>query len=97
MLSSTELLENCIFLDLIRNSFISPSETRVELLCRKSRTVIYAYRMETIRKVYSLVSNIKLSRDETEHNILLSHVPEKGEQMVRYYAYYSKLSRGKLK
>lgn len=53
--------------------------------------------METIRKVYCLVSNIKLSRDETEHNILLSHVLEKGEQMVRYYAYYSKLSRGKLK
>ena len=26
-----------------------------------------------------------------------SHVPDKGEQMVRYYGYYSNVSRGKRK
>ena len=28
---------------------------------------------------------------------MCSHVPNKGEQMVRYYAYYSNVSRGKRK
>jgi hypothetical protein len=28
---------------------------------------------------------------------LCSHVPNKGEQMVRYYGYYSNVSRGKRK
>jgi hypothetical protein len=28
---------------------------------------------------------------------MCSHVPKKGEQMVRYYGYYSKVSRGKRK
>ncbi len=28
---------------------------------------------------------------------MCSHVPNKGEQMVRYYGYYSNVSRGKLK
>ena len=26
---------------------------------------------------------------------MCSHVPDKGEQMVRYYGYYSNISRGK--
>jgi hypothetical protein len=26
---------------------------------------------------------------------MCSHVPDKGEQMVRYYGYYSNVSRGK--
>jgi hypothetical protein len=30
-------------------------------------------------------------------NSLSSHVPDKGEQMVRYYGYYSNVSRGKRK
>ena len=28
---------------------------------------------------------------------MCAHVPEKGEQMVRYYDYYSSVSRGKRK
>lgn len=28
---------------------------------------------------------------------MCSHVPNKGEQMVRYYGYYSNVSRGKRK
>ena len=46
------------------------------------------------------------SKDGTEEKVfdalewlaaMCSHVPNKGEQMVRYYGYYSNVSRGKRK
>jgi hypothetical protein len=46
----------------------------------------------------SRASNNEKSFDALEWlAVICSHVPNKGEQMVRYYGYYNNLSRGKRK
>jgi hypothetical protein len=59
---------------------------------RDTKTVLYRSKMNPVSKrnfaIFPVLDWIA---------ILTAHVPNKGEQLVRYYGYYSNLSRGKRK
>jgi hypothetical protein len=57
----------------------------------------FSYLPDESRVMYrSKAGNNEKSFDALEWlAVRCSHVPNKGEQMVRYYGYYSNLSRGK--
>jgi len=55
---------------------------------QEERNVIYQSKDGKDEKVFDALECIAA---------MCSHVPNKGEQMARYYGYYSNVSRGKLK
>ena len=55
----------------------------------KSCTVIYRSKLHaTLKRNYQLMPALKWLR------LLLNHIPDKYEHLVRYYGYYSNRSRG---
>jgi hypothetical protein len=67
---------------IIRASF---SQERMQYL-NQAGTVVYASKDGKTTKVFPALEWLAA---------ICSHIPNKGEQMVRYYGYYSNVSRGK--
>jgi hypothetical protein len=67
---------------IIRASF---SQERMQYLADEG-TVIYSAKDDKDRKVFDAPEWLA---------VMCSHVPNRGEQMVRYYGYYSNVSRGR--
>jgi hypothetical protein len=59
---------------------------------QRSQTVLYRSKMNPVLKTNFAVFSV-LDWIAT----LTTHIPDKGEQLVRYYGYYSNVSRGKRK
>ncbi|MEI6608272.1 MAG: transposase [Deltaproteobacteria bacterium] len=69
---------------IIRASF---SQERMQYL-EQEGTVVYTGKDRTTNKVFSAMEWLAA---------MCSHIPNRGEQMVRYYGFYSKVARGKRK
>ncbi len=69
---------------IIRASF---SQERMQYLDQEGK-VIYTAKDKKTSKVFSALEWLAA---------MCSHIPNRGEQMVRYYGYYSNVSRGKRK
>lgn len=69
---------------IIRASF---SQERITYLQEESK-VLYQSKDRKMEKTFDALEWLVA---------MTSHVPDKGEQMVRYYGYYSNVSRGKRK
>lgn len=65
----------------------SLSQERMTYLSEESK-VVYESKDGKEEKVFNALERLA---------VMSSHVPNKGEQMVRYYGYYSNISRGKRK
>jgi len=81
-------------------------KTAVTNICWDSRASAAISVPPAIRNIPEESEVIYRSKDGTEEKVfdalewlaaMCSHVPNKGEQMVRYYGYYSNVSRGKRK
>ena len=82
---------------------VEPTPRRENLARYIIRASFPQERMTYIRDEAKIIYQSKDGREEKMFDALewlaamCSHVPGKGEQMVRYYGYYSNVSRGKRK
>lgn len=84
---------------------IQPGDEKAmeNIACYIVRASFYQERLTYIPEESKVVNQSKDGKEEKVFDALewlaamCSHVPNKGEQMVRYYGYYSNVSRGKRK